>query len=71
MTRREGIPVGTVYRLMKPHIGDHKLSVEAVEYLKIKLDEFIEEVTKKAVKAAEHAKRKTIRAEDIKMALAE
>ena len=68
MSKREGIPLGTVHRLMKLYTSK-RISMDAVEFMKMKLEEFLEETTKKAEEAASHARRNTIRPEDIKMAL--
>ena len=58
------LPKSTIERAMKK-AGAERVSKNAVEKMAAKVEKFIEEQTKKAIKIAEHAGRKTIKKEDI------
>ena len=55
-------------RLMKKS-GAKRVSEESKIAMRETLEDFAEQLTKKAMMFAEHAKRSTIKAEDIKLAL--
>ena len=50
-------------------VGAHRVSDSAKIALRDLLEEYAEEIGRKAVKLAKHGGRKTIKAEDIKLAL--
>ncbi|MCC7554210.1 MAG: histone family protein [Methanobacteriaceae archaeon] len=62
------IPKAPVGRIMK-EAGAERISEDAKDELTMYLEEVAEKVTIEAKKAAEFAKRKTIKAEDIKLAI--
>ncbi len=69
--RQRLIPLAAVERIMKEEakkVGVTRISDAAVRRLKQILEEVAEEITREAVKLATHAKRKTLKAEDIKNA---
>ncbi|MAG38481.1 histone [Candidatus Woesearchaeota archaeon] len=61
------IPLAAMERLMKK-AGAQRVSEEAKEALRDVLEEFTNEVSEEAIKFAKHAGRKTVKAEDIKLA---
>jgi histone H3/H4 len=58
----------SVERTMK-HAGAKRISEDAKVVLREILEDYAEELTKKAIRFAEHAKRRTIKAQDIKLAI--
>ena len=67
-----GIPLAAVERLIKKvgqPLGITRVSDRAVRALKQYLEEIAEEIAAEAVKLAAHAKRTTIKPEDIRLAV--
>lgn len=62
------LPIAPVKRLLK-NAGAARISDSAAEALAQVLEEYGEEVAANATKLAKHAGRKTVKAEDIKLAL--
>lgn len=62
------IPLAPVERIIRRAGGDVRVSEEATEELRDFLEETAEQVSEKAIKFARHANRKTINADDIKLA---
>jgi|Deesub1362B_J571_1020462.scaffolds.fasta_scaffold00004_357 histone H3/H4 len=58
------LPRAPVYRIMK-RAGAERVSEEAVDAMIEYLEEVIEDLTLKAIKAAEKAGRKTVRRDDV------
>lgn len=60
------LPKAPVKRLMK-NSGVERVSDDAVEQVREKLEELAEEISKDSAEAANHAGRKTVKREDIKL----
>lgn len=65
-----GIPVSPIGRLMRK-AGANRVSEEASKRMVEELEEYASDVARKAADVARHAGRKTVKAEDIKLALKE
>jgi histone H3/H4 len=61
------LPIAAVVRIAKKH-GAERVGSDAAEVLVAKAEDYIAELTKEANRLAQHAGRKTIKAEDVKMA---
>ncbi len=61
------LPLAAMERLMKK-VGSERVSEDAKEAMREVLEEIGEEIAAAALKFAQHAGRKTIKAEDIKLA---
>jgi histone H3/H4 len=67
-----GIPMAAVERILKEEgkkVGVARVSDKAVRALRNTLMDLAEEIAKEALKLAHHAKRKTIKPEDVKNAV--
>ncbi|ACX72669.1 Transcription factor CBF/NF-Y/histone domain protein [Methanocaldococcus vulcanius M7] len=62
------LPVAPCVRILKK-AGAERVSEEAGKYFAEVLEEIALEIAKKSVELAKHAKRKTVKVEDVKMAL--
>lgn len=63
-----GIPVSPIDRLMRK-AGADRVSEEASKKMVELLEEYADEVARSAAEVARHTGRKTVKAEDIKLAL--
>jgi histone H3/H4 len=61
------LPVAPFERIMKS-VGAKRVSLGAMKELAMEIEEIAKEISSEAVKYAEHAGRKTVMAEDIKLA---
>jgi histone H3/H4 len=66
-TKMADLPIAAVVRIAKKN-GADRVGNDAAELLVIKAEEYIAEIAKEGVKLAQHAGRKTLKAEDITVA---
>jgi len=67
-----GIPLAAIERIIKKvgaPAGITRVSDKAVRFMKQILEEIAEDIAAQAAKLAEHAKRTTVKAEDIRLAV--
>ena len=67
MVKKHALPLAAMERLMKA-AGADRVSEDSKEELRDLLEDYAFEVSQKSLKFAIHAGRKTIKAEDIKLA---
>lgn len=67
MATRKILPVAAMERILKK-AGAPRVSQEAMEELKEVLEDYADQVAKKAVTYSQHAGRRTVKASDIKLA---
>lgn len=67
MVRKNNIPLAAMERIMKK-VGAERVSEDSKEALRDVLEEFAEDLSEAAIKFAQHAGRKTVKAEDINLA---
>ena len=67
MPNKKGIPLAAMERLLK-NAGAQRVSEEAKAALKVALEDYAAKIGEGATKYAVHAGRKTVKAEDIKLA---
>lgn len=67
MARKRNMPLAAMERIMK-QAGAERVSEDSKEALRDVLEEFADELSSKAIKFAQHADRKTVKAEDINLA---
>ena len=58
------LPIATIIRIAKKH-GAERVGSDAAELLVTKAEEYIATISKDAARLAQHAGRKTLKAEDI------
>ena len=62
------LPLAPVKRIMT-NAGAERISADAAEYFNTIIEDYGMEVAKQATKLAHHAGRKTVKADDIKLAM--
>ncbi len=62
------IPLAPIERIIRRAGGDVRVSEDATTELRDLLEEMAEQISQRAAKLARHAGRKTVNAEDIKLA---
>ena len=64
------IPIAPVERIVRK-AGAERVGADATKVLRDHLEEYAEEIARRAAEFARHAGRKTVKAEDIKLAIRE
>jgi DNA-binding protein len=70
MGTKKGLPLAAMERLLRDYTG-LRVSEGAKQALKTGLETYVEAIAQKSARLAQHAGRKTIKGEDIKLALKE
>ena len=68
MSVKRTLPLAAMERLLK-RMGAERVSEDAKEALRDVLEEYAEKIGSEAKSLAKHARRKTVRAEDIRLAV--
>ncbi len=68
MVNQKGIPVAAMERLLKK-AGAQRVSEEAKTALKKALEDYAQKIGESAVKYSAHAGRKTVKAQDVELAV--
>ena len=70
MVSRKGLPLMAMERLLRDYTG-FRISEGAKVALKTAMEQYAEELAEKAARFAQHAGRRTIKEEDIKLVIKE
>ena len=68
MVAKKGLPIASMERLLRDYTG-LRISEGAKAALKVEMERYAEFIGEKAARLAQHAGRKTIKEEDIKLVL--
>ncbi len=70
MASKKGLPLAAMERLLRDYTG-YRISEGAKAALKAELERYAEEISEKASRFSQHAGRRTIKEEDIKLVVKE